>query len=90
MLALEFSRDGRWLASGSDDGAIRLHRLESDRGYREAFTLSDLSKPVQRLRFSPDGASLFVLLRGETAVRTLNLAGLCDAFAALDLAVDLE
>jgi WD40 repeat protein len=69
--ALAFSRDGRWLATGCDDGAIMV--VDLDTGDR--FTLSD--KPlasVVKLAFSPDGQSIAFATAGEAgqeaAVRT--------------------
>ncbi|SRR6266481_755007 len=53
--ALAFSRDGRMVATGCDDGSVAVADLETN----ERFTLSDKSPAsVVKLAFSPDGQSL--------------------------------
>jgi WD40 repeat protein len=50
-----FSLDRRWLATGSDDGAIRLWDLNAIDPTSRSFSLDGHKGPVHGLAFSPDG-----------------------------------
>lgn len=54
-MTLQFSPDGRWLASGSKDRYIRLWDLE---GNREPVILNGHRDEVTAIAFSPDGRLL--------------------------------
>ncbi len=52
---LAYSRDGRWLASGSDDRTLRLWDAETG----QPSGLVELDTQIKALAFAPDGRSLF-------------------------------
>jgi WD40 repeat protein len=65
--AVEYSRDGRWLASRSRKGTTRLWQMPSG---QEAGTLGDPDEQVTAIRFSPAGLlAAGYWLDGLTAVR---------------------
>src|SRR4051794_36903710 len=67
--APDFFRDGlRRSASRSRDGTVRLRRPAGP-SREEVLVLCAAGGPVRRLRFSPDGRLLGVLVQNETAVR---------------------
>jgi len=55
IYTIEFSRDGKLLASGATDKTIRVWDLPSG---RERFTLRGHERPVNGIGFSPDGKRL--------------------------------
>lgn len=55
VLSLAFSMDGRYLASGSTDGAIKIWNVATG---REVRTLTGHNSAVNSVAFSPDGRSL--------------------------------
>ncbi len=52
ITAVAFSPNGRWLASGSQDGGVKIWEAASGRELR---TLPGHDQPVTALQFSPDG-----------------------------------
>ena len=54
--AVEFSSDGRWLASAADDGTVRLWNPAAPES--PPIVLGDHQAPVRALAISPDGALL--------------------------------
>ncbi len=67
-LALAFSADGNWLASGSREGALRLWDLQTGK----AALKLELKEDVQYLAFSPAGDALAVGLRESTRLLELT------------------
>jgi WD40 repeat protein len=57
--AIDISRDGRWLASGSADGAILIWDVETG----ERLHTYRAAEQIYRLRWSPDGTRLAALLK---------------------------
>jgi WD40 repeat protein/serine/threonine protein kinase len=53
ILALAFSRSGRWLAMGASDTTVRLWE-RTEKGYKEVDVLGGHSKAVQSVAFTPD------------------------------------
>ncbi len=70
VTSIAFSSDNRTLASGSDDGIIRLWDLAS---YTEVARLEGHSNAVNSVAFSPDGKTLASSSRDDT-VRLWDLA----------------
>lgn len=62
--AVSVSADGQWFATGSDDAAARIWRLDSG---EEWLTLSGHQGPVYAVEFSPDGEKLLTASRDGTA-----------------------
>jgi WD40 repeat protein len=59
ILAVEFSPDGRLLATGGTDKSVRVWDLSAPKGKRMAFFLQGPASEVNCLAFSPDGKSLY-------------------------------
>jgi WD40 repeat protein len=69
--SVEFSPDGRTLASGSDDRTVRLWNVSDPRHVTEIATLSGAAIAVADIAFSPDGRTL-VWTMFDPTMRLLN------------------
>ena len=67
-----FSPGGRLMVTGSRDRTIRLWRIAGGKAH-ELLTLNEPTGPVHSVTFSPDGQSLYVVVRGDLAVRVWHL-----------------
>jgi WD40 repeat protein len=72
--AASFSADRRWLATGSDDGTIRLWHMDTTDPAGRSSSLAGHSGPVHGLAFSPDGQWL-VSGGADGTVRLWRLTG---------------
>ena len=78
LCSLAVSRDGDWIATGNEDGAVRLWRISN---LTHAVTATDLrmhNDPVRAIRFAPDGKSLITAAgsgSGKGTVRAWSLDG---------------
>jgi eukaryotic-like serine/threonine-protein kinase len=87
VTAVTFGAGGRLLATGSQDGTVRLY-LRNGNTLRYIFTLRSPTGPVANLEFRPKSLTLALSVRGETAVRLWHLDKLHAELAALGLAVE--
>ena len=62
--AIAFSTDGRWLVAGGDDRAVRIWDAESG----QIAAVCELESPVQSIRFSADGKTLFFTESGTGSI----------------------
>lgn len=62
----EFSPDGKWIATASSDGTVKVQHSEPDQP--ETFVLEVSSEGAQRASFSPDGRRLLALGGGVAKV----------------------
>jgi len=70
--ALAISPDGRWLASGSPDGSVRLLELQNSLGKPSQITLASRASRVAAILFTPDSRRL--IARGvDSVVRVWGL-----------------
>lgn len=60
--SVDFSPDGRFLASGGEDGVLRLFRVSTGQLQR---TLTGFTDSITRLRFSADGRQIMVRVNGQ-------------------------
>jgi WD40 repeat protein len=77
-----FSADGRLLAVGAEDGAVRVWRVESG---EELLRWKARARPVLRLAFAPDGTELVSSDEATPNLPVLRLDVLRRELAALGL-----
>jgi WD40 repeat protein len=72
--AVAFSRDGRRLATGSDDRAVKVWEVSADgRNVRLLYTLNEHTSWINALAFSPDGTALASASHDQT-IRVWSLS----------------
>jgi WD40 repeat protein len=86
IYSLDFSPCGNLLASGSGDGDVHLWRMTEAGPEQLSSVRSPSGRTIRRVRFTPDGAQLGVLVQHETAIRMWDLTKLRHELAALGLA----
>ncbi len=69
---IQFSPGGRLMATGSRDRTVRLWAIAGGTVH-ELLTLSAPTGPVHSIAFSEDGQRLFIVVRGDLAVRVWHL-----------------
>ncbi len=72
ITSLTMDSSGQWLASASEDKTIRLWR-RSQNTFQEFLRFPTGPRPAIRLRFSDNGRRLAMHVRGEYAIRVLEL-----------------
>ena len=65
VAAIDFSRDGRQLVTGHDDGAVRIWEVDGKHPVRE---LQGHSAPISALAVSPDGTQLAAASEDRTVL----------------------
>ena len=81
--AIALSPDDRWLATGDEQGTLRLWQRAG-----ETFSLwlaLPFAGPIQAVRITPGREELVLLIQGETAVRVLEWAELEDRLRRMGL-----
>lgn len=73
------------IATGSEDGTIRLLRVLNGSAFELLVTLTPKSGPIRRLRMSPDGRYLAASFQDSSIVRIWDLASLRSAVSAWKL-----
>ncbi len=84
VLAVAVSLDGKWLATGGDDGSLRLWNPATGKSVRK---LSGHKRAVNGLSFSPDGSKL-VSGSADKTIRVWDIAKgktLCQAQTAAEV-----
>jgi WD40 repeat protein len=87
VTCLAIAPDGRTLASGGFDRAVRLWRIDAPR-LRHVATLGVASGGILDLDFAPDGRSLAVAVEGEHALRLWQLDRLEASWDGLGIGVE--
>jgi WD40 repeat protein len=72
VTAMSIDASGQWLASASEDKTVRLWRRTNET-FHEYLRYSVGPQPATHIRLSGNARRLFVLVRGERAVRVLDV-----------------
>lgn len=72
--SVAFSPDGQWLVAGGDDRAIRIWDAESG----QIAAVCELESPIQSIRFSKDGLTMYTG-NGNSTCTSLSFASLLEA-----------
>ncbi len=87
VLSLVFGPMGKLLVSGCYEGSLRFWMRDGD-NFKEIMVLRASPRPVDMLSWSGDGSRLAVLIRGENAIRVLDLRKLCDRLHEVGIEAD--
>ena len=84
LCSLAVSRDGDRVATGNDDGIVRLWQLSHEKGAVIASDLRSHGDPVRAIRFAPDGRSLITAAGRATGKGTVRAWSLDDSDSNAD------
>lgn len=84
ITSLDDSENGEWLVTAGEDKTIRMWKRERDH-YSEFLTFTLGLRPASLVRLSADSRWLSILVRGERAVRIIDLTTLNKAHLLVGL-----
>jgi WD40 repeat protein len=84
LCSLAVSRYGDWVATGNEDGTVRLWRLNAQTGAVTGTDLRMHNEPVRAIRFAPDGRSLITAAGRQSGKGTIRAWSLESADTTAD------
>ena len=84
ITAICISKDARLIATGANNGEIKIWRRDGEY-FKYWFALSGLSSSIRELKLSPSSDRLFTLVDDERGIRVFDVAALEDQFVALGI-----